>query len=61
MNIENFHNKKLLGLIGLAEKAGKLVCGTDATIQDIERHKVEIVIIATDSSDKTKKNKERII
>ncbi len=56
MNIENFHNKKLLGLIGLAEKAGKLVCGTDATIQDIERHKVEIVIIATDSSDKTKKN-----
>ena len=56
MNIENVHNKKVLGLMGLAEKAGKLVCGTDATIQDIERHKVELVIVAKDSSEKTRKN-----
>ena len=52
MNIENVLNKKVFGLKGLAEKAGKLVCGTDATIQDIERHKVKLVIVAKDSSEK---------
>ena len=43
-------------MLGISAKAGKIVCGTDATIDDIERHKVKLVIVAENASDKTKKN-----
>lgn len=56
MGIEEVQNKKVLGMIGLSTKAGKLVSGTDATIQEIEKNKVALVIVAKDASEKTKKN-----
>lgn len=56
MSIEEIQERKILGMIGLSAKAGNMVCGTDATIQDIERHKVSLVIVAKDSSEKTRKN-----
>lgn len=43
-------------MLGISAKAGKVVCGNDATIEDIERHKVKLVIVAENASDKTKKN-----
>lgn len=59
MNIENnrsYQNRRILGMLGISAKAGKIVCGTDATIEDIERHKVKLVIVAENASEKTKKN-----
>ena len=57
MNIEN-QKRKILGMLGISAKAGKMVCGTDATLEDIERRKVCLVIVAENASDKTKKNIE---
>ena len=59
MNIEDknvYQNRRVLGMLGISAKAGKIVCGTDATTQDIEKHKVKLVIVAVNASDKTKKN-----
>ncbi len=47
--------QKLYGLIGLATKASKLVAGTDACIESIENKSVKLILIAEDSSDRTKK------
>lgn len=59
MGLENkdiYRKNRVLGMLGISAKAGKVVCGNDATIEDIERHKVKLVIVAEDSSEKTKKN-----
>ena len=59
MGLENkntYKKNRVLGMLGISAKAGKIVCGTDATIEDIERHKVKLVIVAENASDKTKKN-----
>lgn len=47
-------NNKILGLIGLAMKAGKVSFGADSVEQDIQKKKVKLVIIAEDSSERTK-------
>lgn len=49
-------NKKIFGLLGLSSKAGKIVFGTDACIEAIKRKKVSLVIVANDSSERTKNN-----
>ena len=59
MNIDN-QKRKVLGMIGISAKAGEMVCGTDATLEDIERRKVCLVVVAENASDKTKKNIEFI-
>lgn len=59
MNIDNksvYQSRKVLGMLGISAKAGKIVCGNDATIEDIERHRVKLVIVAENASDRTKKN-----
>lgn len=59
MNTENrnaYQERRILGMLGISAKAGKVVCGTDATIEDIERHRVKLVIVAENASEKTKKN-----
>lgn len=53
---KNTYKNRVLGMLGISAKAGKVVCGNDATIEDIERHKVKLVIVAEDASEKTKKN-----
>ncbi len=45
---------KVNGLLGLASKAGKVICGSDAVEEAILKKKVKLIIIATDSSEKTK-------
>lgn len=60
MNIEETKNRRIFGLLGLCAKAGKIVSGTDATILEMEKRKIQLVIIANDASDKTKKNMKYI-
>lgn len=46
--------QKICGLIGLATKAGKIVAGTDACIQEIEKGNVKLLLLANDAADRTK-------
>lgn len=52
------NNDKLLGLLGLATKAGKIASGTESVIENIKFNKAKLVIIAIDASEKTRKNFE---
>lgn len=47
---------KVYGLFGISTKAGKLVSGTDLVIEELKKEKVNLVIIASDASEKTIKN-----
>ena len=47
--------KKILGLLGIAEKAGKLASGEFAAEQALKARKARLFIIAEDASDGTKK------
>lgn len=47
-------NNKILGLIGLSAKAGKICFGTDSTVDNITKRKVKLVIIANDASERSK-------
>ena len=42
--------------MGLATRAGKIVFGTEACIQAIEKNKIKLVIIAIDAAERTKMN-----
>ena len=48
-------NDRVLGMIGLATKAGKIIYGEDKLLEAIRFGKAKLVIIATDASDNTKK------
>ena len=54
------NNNKVYGLLGLAMRAGKIVFGTDSCIEDIQRKKVKLVIVATDSAERTKMKLNKI-
>ena len=59
MDIEDkstYQKKKVLGMLGISAKAGKIVCGNDSTIEDIEKHRVKLTIVAENASERTKKN-----
>ena len=47
-------NNNILGLIGLAMKAGKVAFGADSVEESIVKKKVRLVIISEDSSERTK-------
>lgn len=47
---------KVLSLLGIATKAGKVVSGETATETAIKNYEAWVVIIATDASDNTKKH-----
>lgn len=47
--------KKLLGLLGFAARARKLVCGTDLCRDEIRRGRIPLVLVADDASANTKK------
>ena len=48
------NDAKLCGLIGLATKAGRIVSGTDACLETIQKGKVNLILIACDCSERTK-------
>ena len=47
---------KLLGLMGLARRAGRLTCGSDAVLRDIAAGKALSVLLAGDASPRTVNN-----
>ena len=47
-------NNKIWGLVGLAARARKICFGADSVEQEIKKKKVMLVLIAQDSSDRTK-------
>lgn len=46
---------KIYSLLGLATRAGKVVSGDDSTLLDMKKGRVNLVIVASDASDNTKK------
>jgi ribosomal protein L7Ae-like RNA K-turn-binding protein len=46
---------KVLSLLGLAQRAGKLACGEEQAIQAIQARKAHLVIVAKDASHNTYK------
>ena len=53
-------NNKILGLIGLSAKAGKICFGSDSVESEIKKRKVKLVIVAEDSSQRTKQKFQKI-
>ncbi len=50
---------RILNLMQFARKAGKLIAGTDACARALNHHLLSLLIIAEDSSDRTKTNIQR--
>lgn len=48
--------ERVYGLLGLTTKSGNIVFGTEACIEKIEKRIAKLVIVASDASEKTKKN-----
>lgn len=48
-------NDRILGLLGLCRRAGKLTAGNDAVIDDVKNNRSKIVIITEDISKNTEK------
>ena len=49
-------SNKIYGLLGLARRAGKIAFGTESSQDTIKSKKAKLVIVANDSSDRTKKH-----
>lgn len=47
-------NNKILGLIGLAARARKIAFGADSVETEIKKKKVYLIVVAKDSSERTK-------
>ena len=47
---------KVFGLLGISAKAGKIVSGTDIVIENIDKGKIKLVIIAKDAAIRTVNN-----
>lgn len=47
---------KILSLLGLAQKAGKVASGEFSTEESVKRGKSHCIVVAGDASDNTKKN-----
>lgn len=54
-------NDKLLNMLGLCRRAGKLICGFDPVVQSVRDKNAKIVIAASDLSPKTLKELEYIL
>ncbi|WP_125588659.1 L7Ae/L30e/S12e/Gadd45 family ribosomal protein [Companilactobacillus jidongensis] len=48
--------KSFLDFLGIALRAGKMISGTELTMQGIRNQSVKLVIMASDCSDRTKKD-----
>ncbi|WP_010623617.1 L7Ae/L30e/S12e/Gadd45 family ribosomal protein [Companilactobacillus versmoldensis] len=48
-------NNEFLNFLGIAVRAGKIITGTDMTLQGIRDNTVKLVIMASDCSERTNK------
>ncbi len=46
---------KIFSFLGLAMRSGNLVSGEDATLLELKKNKIKLVLIAEDASENTKK------
>lgn len=53
-------NKKILGLIGLSARARKISFGADSVETGIKKKKVNLIIVADDSSERTKEKFKKL-
>ncbi len=51
---------KIYGILGICSKAGKLVCGSEAVIEEINKNQIQLVIVAEDTSPKSIQKIEKI-
>lgn len=51
---------KIYGLLGICSKAGKITVGTEAVMEAVLKNQIELVIIAEDTSQKTKQKIEKV-
>lgn len=49
-------NDRILSLLGICKRAGKLITGADTTIDSIRKNKAKLVIFANDFSKSSKKS-----
>ena len=54
-------NNKLLAMISLTRKAGKLVFGFDAVVEAAEKGEVKLIVFAEDLSARTKSSVEKAV
>lgn len=47
------NDQKILNLLGMAQRAGKLVTGEDLSLKEIRNEQAKLVIVATDASENT--------
>lgn len=50
-------NDRILSLLGICKRAGKLITGADTTIDSIRKSKAKLVIFANDFSKSSKKKR----
>lgn len=48
--------KMLWECLDLQQNRGKVISGTDAVLESIQKHRAKLVLVAQDASEKTKKN-----
>lgn len=53
--------QKIVNLMQFARKAGKLVCGTEATMRGVTNHQIRLVIVADDAAERTIKRMEQFL
>lgn len=53
-------NNKILGLIGLAARARKIAFGADSVELELKKKKVYLIIVAEDSSERTKSKFQKL-
>ena len=54
------NNTKVLRLIGLAMRAGKVKFGSDSCMEAIIQNKIKVLLVAKDASERTKTNFKRL-
>ena len=48
-------NNKLLSLLGMCRKAGKLTIGYEKTLESMQKHKCKAALVAADTAPRTEK------
>lgn len=54
-------NRKCLGLIGLARRAGRLLAGTETVLEAARRGRIRLAILAADLSPATRQKVSRVL
>lgn len=54
-NFSEMNRQKLLNLIGLSLRAGKMISGEELTLRDVRNQKAKLVFVAKNASENTKK------